>query len=405
MIQTTARNATLTDLANLLKSQQARKVDVVASARKIRATNGVLVIAGTEAEISDEGVTNTDGYYTPTVVCDEGIAEKLAIPLAYLRRLRSDRVDLYDANVNGWLHGAENDADSADPRAFLVRCFRSDDTGIGVARAFLSDRYKLVDNLDVLTSALDGVKQAGVQVEIDGCDLTDRRMYVRIVAPEVTARAGELLRDYRSPFRDPEVQRASGISLDRARDLARGEGMGYEPGEEPIVFAGFVLSNSEVGGGAFSIVPRVVIKVCKNGLTITRDAMRAVHLGGRLDEGTIAWSEDTQEKNLALVRAKTRDAVASFLDSGYLKRLIDGIEEQSGVRVKPDDVKVIGKRLQFDQETIDGVLDHFVRGGDVTAGGVMNAVTSYAQTVHNADAAHDLEAKALPALEVAAAGV
>lgn len=52
-----------------------------------------------------------------------------------------------------------------------------------MARAFLSDRYSVIDNLDVLTATLDGVRQAGVDVSIDRCDLTDRRMYVRIIAP------------------------------------------------------------------------------------------------------------------------------------------------------------------------------------------------------------------------------
>lgn len=89
----------------------------------------------------------------------------------------------------------------ADPRSFLVRCFRPDDEGSeGVARAFLSDRYRPVDNLDVLTAALEGVKATGVNIEVAGCDLTDRRMYVRITAPEVQALAPTLLAGYRSPF-------------------------------------------------------------------------------------------------------------------------------------------------------------------------------------------------------------
>jgi len=49
-----------------------------------------------------------------------------------------------------------------------------------------------------------------------------------------------------------------------------------------------------------------------------------------------------------------------------------------------------------------GKLAHFIRGGDLTAGGVMHAVTSTAQTLTDADAAHDMEAQALPTLEAAA---
>ena len=106
--------------------------------------------------------------------------------------MREQRPGLYDANVNGWLAG--------DGRRFLLRCLR-DGTGNanGVARAFLSDGYKIIDNLDVLLAVLDGVRQTGFPVQIDGCDLTERRMYVRVVCEQVRALAPVLLAGYRSP--------------------------------------------------------------------------------------------------------------------------------------------------------------------------------------------------------------
>jgi hypothetical protein len=42
-----------------------------------------------------------------------------------------------------------------------------------------------------------------------------------------------------------------------------------------------LVSNSETGHGSFLITPRLIAQVCGNGYTITRDAMREVHLGGR----------------------------------------------------------------------------------------------------------------------------
>lgn len=406
---TSMRNATLADLAVLLQQQHARKIDLVAPASKIRAEGGLIRVTGAEPIIDEDGVTEADGLYRPTAVFDEGVSEKLGIPIQYLRRMRDQRPDLYDANVNGWLHGRKakysgpvidggtivREAVPGDDRSFLFRAFRGDQ-GDGVARALLSDTYKMIDHLDALTAALDGVRQAGVHVEIDGCDLSDRRMYVRIVAPEVQALAPALLANYRSPFTDPH--------LDEARRHAALDHGWYEPSTEPVLFAGFVISNSEVGGGAFSITPRIVVQVCKNGLTVTKDALRAVHLGGKLDEGLIRWSDDTQRLSLDLVTAKTRDAVATFLDVDYVQQVVAGMEAAAGKRVTdaPEVVKQVGKTLQFDQATITGVLDHFIRGGDLTAGGVMQAVTSYAQTVPSPDTAYDLEAAAFRALTVAA---
>ncbi|MFJ2629324.1 hypothetical protein ACIO6T_39695 [Streptomyces sp. NPDC087532] len=60
------------------------------------------------------------------------------------------------------------------------------------------------------------------------------------------------------------------------------------------------------------------------------------------------------------------------------------------------------KQLNIPDETADAILRHFIKGGQTTAGGVMQAFTSVAQTVKDADAAHTLEAKALDALALAA---
>src|ERR1035437_7337769 len=213
-----ARNADLADLAALLRDQQARKADFVAPAAAIRAHSGQLVIDDSAPMIGPDGVTMTSGVYTPTDVCDQGIADKLAIPAAYLRRLREQKPGLYDANVNGWLAG--------DDRKFLLRCLRSSGPGGGgVVRAFLSDGYKIIDNLDVLLAVLDGVRQAGTPVHVDGCDLTDRRMYIRVVCEQVQALAPALLAGYRSPF------------------------TGASGADNPAVVAGFMITNSETGGG------------------------------------------------------------------------------------------------------------------------------------------------------------
>jgi len=311
-----ARNATLADLASLLRDQQARKMDVVAPTSAIRACGGQLVINETAPVLGEDGVTLTNGAYTPTSVCDQGVADKLGIPVAYLRRVREERPDLFDANVNGWLEG--------DERKFLVRCLRGDD-GTGVARAFLSDGYKFIDNLDVLMAVLDGVRRSGVPVRVDGCDLTERRMYVRVVCEQVRVLAPALLAGYRSPF------------------------TGALGADNPVVFAGFVLSNSETGYGAFGLTPRIVAQVCGNGMTITRDAMRAVHLGERLDQGVVSWSDNTRDKTLALITAKTTDAVASFLDPTYVERTVRAMEKDAGHPITDPEaaVRTVSQRLRF----------------------------------------------------------
>ncbi|AMM44327.1 hypothetical protein KITKAT_66 [Arthrobacter phage Kitkat] len=379
------RNATLEDLRSLLVDQDARKVDVIAPGSRIKSKDGNILLHGVEPVLSVDGVTDVNGLYRPTEIFDEGIASKLSIPLAYVRRMRNERPDLYDLNVNGLLRGKAKLVDGkqewvypADSRNFLIRGFKGDDGEMGVARAFLSDRYAVNDNLDVLTAALDGVRQAGVDVEIDGCDLTDRNMYVRVKAPAVTALAPALLDGYRSPF------------------------SGKYGADNPTVFAGFVITNSETGNGSFGITPRLIVEVCNNGMTIQKDAVRQVHLGGRMDEGIIRWGDDTERKATELVTARARDAVRTFLDVDYMTRVIRDMEEKAGKPLKEvESVKVITKKLGFDQETADSVFSFFVKGADMTAGGVMHAVTAAARDTGDADKAHDMESNAMKALELA----
>lgn len=396
MIQTDARNADLTQLVEMLQSQQVRKIDMVVPATRLTSEWGDMTVDGVEPILLDDGVLDANGTYRPTRVFDEGISEKLGIPLSYVRRLREERTDLIDANVNGWLHGDRFDDGTPvpgnhgpDPRSFLFRAFRGDDDGPGIARALLSNQYAVVDNLDVLLTTLDAIRDLGHDVVVDRASLTERRMSVSIVCPEVQVLAERLLQGYRNPF---------GADFERWRGVADREGLGYG-GEEPVVWAGIKVSNSETGDGSFRVVPEMRVKVCANGLVITKDAVRSVHLGGRLDAGVVRWSDETHEKNLDLIRAKTRDAVTTFLDVDYMEKTIADLTEKGERPVADhDEVRVIVKKAKFTDAQTTEILAMFTRGGQMTRAGVMNAVTAAAQMTSDPDAAFEMEEKALAVL-------
>jgi hypothetical protein len=295
------------------------------------------------------------------------------IPVAYVRRLRDEHLGLYDANINGWL-------DHEPGRRMLIRTLRAEE-GDGIARAVLSERYRFVDNLDVLLAVLDGIRTAGADVDVRRCDLTERRMYVQIASQSVAAQADVLLRNYVSPF------------------------TGARGADNPLVFAGFVLSNSETGHGSFSITPRLIAQVCSNGYTITKDAMREVHLGGRLDAGVVQWSAGTQQAAIALITRQAADATTTFLTGDYLRRSLDDIEQRAGVPVRdvPATLKYVAAQCRFTDEQQATILDHFIGGADRTAGGVLQAVTSAAQVQDDADAAYEMERLGLRAMTLAAA--
>lgn len=375
-IQTTARNADLGALVEMLRCQADVRYDVVAPAGRLRYENGNLLIVGGAVEITDEGVSTVSTELAPTAVFEDGIAEKLGIPRRYLHRLRDEAApDLLDHNVNEWLE--------RDERQFLVRGFRTDDPGeTGIARAFLSDHFQALDNLDVLFGALDGVRKAGVEVQIKSANLTERQMRVNVTCPEIAVHAGELLRNYRSPFNPERTGR-----------------------DYPMVWSGFTIGNSETGGGAYSLTPRIEFEVCTNGMTVMRDVSRRTHIGGQLEEGVVRWSEETQRKNLDLVVSQTADAVATFLDADYVRGVLEGMADKaaSPVEAPLPLIESVGRQLGFTKGEQESILSHFISGGDTTAGGILQAVTATAQIVENPDRAAALEDSALSALELAAA--
>ena len=146
------------------------------------------------------------------------------------------------------------------------------------------------------------------------------------------------------------------------------------------------------------------MQVCDNGMTITKDALREVHLGGRLADGVVRWSADTQSALLDLVVKQARDAVATFLDRGYVRAKLAEIARLAGVTISDPQATLehVGKALRFTAEQQAKILAHFVQGSDITSGGVLHAVTSAAQTVADADDAHDMERCGLRAMALAA---
>lgn len=108
-----------------------------------------------EPTITLDGVSPARGVFRPTLTCDGGIANKLGITSQYLRQMREEHLELLDHNVNTGL------ADEPTKR-YLIRTLRSVGDQLGIARAMLSEKYKITDNLDVLMAALKGIRRTGV---------------------------------------------------------------------------------------------------------------------------------------------------------------------------------------------------------------------------------------------------
>lgn len=377
-----ARGYDVQQILGVLNDQQAHKIDLVVPLPKIAFLGGNLVIEGREPELTEDGFFDVNGLYRPIGGVHSQVSSILDIPKKYMDKLITEDINLLDHNLNELVKLATT---KRPDQKQLVRLLWGEDQNFpgsaGVFRALLSDRYAIYDNLDTLLAVLDGLRSAGLGIEhIKSIDLSHNRLYLSVRATEINALAPELLKGYRSPFSG-----ASGT-------------------ENPVVDAGVEFSNSEVGGGAFQIRPVIWVQVCSNGLVQKRDALRKVHLGGRLEEGTINWSAQTRDAANRLVREQVKDATESFLTPEYVQAAVDRMTEEAGVELaKPEEViKQVSRELVYTQAEQDTILSHFIKGGQITSGGLLQAVSSAAQTITDVDRAHEFLGTAVDAMKVAA---
>ena len=379
----TLRRTGFDTLLATLDEQQERKVDVVLPATNLCFSGGDLRVlrSDLEPQLTADGVKSPVQTYRPTDVFDEGVSTRIGIPRAFLRTLRDNGwTDLIDGTLNGLVHGKRtgDDAWMRQPldKKFMLRAFKdADGQEVGSARALLSNAYKIVDHVETLRAALAGMKAAGLGAEnITSCDLTGRRMYVTVEVPEIRHQAESLLKGYVSPF------------------------TGNRGADNPIVHAGFVLGNSETGHGTFFLYPRIVAEVCTNGMTIKKDvgALTQRHLGARLDDGLVDYSDATRRANQQLIMSMAQDTVRTFLTKDYLASVVRKLEEKAGepVRAPEKAIKEVTQKLEI-PALYDDVLAHFIKGADLSRGGIMHAVTAAAQSESiDADTAFRMEEKA-----------
>lgn len=374
----TLRGKDLPTVMNLLQDNRSRTLDLVMKTNEIRSENGYLVI-NQGPLLSEDGVTTIAGSYSTAEIVDQQLGGLFDIPVGYVRRMRSKKVTLLDQNINAWAGDAEG--------TVLLRILQGTDLNhpgqIGHVRAILSSKFSLNhDHLDTVMSFLQGLRAAGLDGNnITGIDLSPERLYISVDVPQIAIDAKELVKNYRSPYLP-----------------------GVTGADMPLMNAGLVFTNSEVGRGAFQILPKATLQVCKNGLTRAVDGFRKIHIGGRLEEGSVSWSNETQNAANQFVRAQVKDAVASFLSEGYLENLRDDLLRDAGVEVKDvvKTIEVVAKKLQYNQAEQEMILADFIKGGQVTSGGVLNAVTSVAQRIEDPDRAFDFNNTAPEAMKVAA---
>lgn len=280
------------------------------------------------------------------------IATRTGIPKRYYDRMREQDPNLLQTNVNHWLHEGET-----------KHLFRTLD---GVGRAFLSDSYRALDHFDLLNATIP-VFHDIPGLKVLSSEITDRRMYVKLVIPSIKAEVG-----------DPKAHRF------------------YE------FVAGLLLKNSEVGLGYYEVVGLKCGTFCWN-TSMHGAQFKKAHLGARsgADEAQEYWSDETRALDNAALFSKTRDVVKGILNEEAFKTEIARLNESFDVPSVKDPVgamEVVKKRFELnDSETLGIRTALFEQASDFGTGkfGLFNAFTEFAKdTSLDYDRAVELESMA-----------
>lgn len=319
----------IVELADELQRQQKAKRDFVADTR---------ALAMSEDGSQLEGLNGRNCGISS--LAHEQIGQRLGIPKKYYDKMKEESPNLLARNVNHWFKNT--------PERRMVRTI--DDQ----VRAFLSERYRPLDNLDMAEVVLPTI--ASMECQIVSAELTDKRLYIKAVTRKIEA----------------EVV----------------------PGD--IVQAGIVISNSEVGCGSVKVEPLIFRLVCSNGLIVPDYSLKKYHVGREYGGEDVQefYRDETRVADDKAFWMKVRDVVSGTLSRDVFARIVTRMRDAAGRKIESDPVKVVEvvrTRFGLTDNERGQVLRHLITGGDLTAYGLSNAITRSSQDVSDYERATELE--------------
>lgn len=279
------------------------------------------------------------GSFPILSIAHDQIGGRTGIPSKYYDRMLAEQPMLLADNVNTWFR--------AQPEKRMVRTLGSN------ARAFLSNRYNRIENEEIAEVALPILADIP-DVRIVSCEITERRMYIQAVSPRIQG------------------------------EVKKGD----------VVQAGVIISNSEVGAGAVSVAAMTYRLVCLNGM-ISQDKFRAYHVGRNIEDNAELWADDTRKADDRAVLLKVRDMVRAAVDENRFRQRIEQMTALTEAVVTGNPVaavEVLAQKVGVSKDEQGGILRSLIAGGDLSAWGMLNAVTAQAHEAASYDRSVEFEA-------------
>jgi len=274
------------------------------------------------------------------------IADRLKIPKRFLDYLRAENPSLLTHNIN--------DLFKKFPELRMIR------TLDGKARAFLSERYRPLDNAELATSVFSALQQA--DAKIVSCEITDRKLYIKAVLLHESA-------------------------------LIPSGGHCGDDNLNP----GLTISNSEIGTGGLTVLPALHDPRCTNLCTFAFAKYSKYHLGGKgsADDQYQVFTTKTKQLADKTVFSQLTDVVTASLGGRVFQQIVDHVKTARGNKVEATQVtkviEVVSEKHGFNEDEKKSVLAHLIERGDLSQWGLSSAITRTAEDVESYDRASELE--------------
>ncbi len=208
---------------------------------------------------------------------------------------------------------------------------------------------------------------ADLGVDILSCEVTDHRLYLKVV--------------------DSRIK----------RDLPTGASLGEGHQRFDTVSPALVISNSEVGSGALSVLTSVWTGGCTNLMVISERSTRKYHVGARVDIGDEVYamlSDQTRAVTDEALWRQLGDVVAGAFDVARFDAQVEKLAATAANLIDADPVKVVevtAKRYGLNDDERTSVLRHLITGGSLTQYGLHAAITRTAEDLLDYDRATAFE--------------
>tara|TARA_R110002020_G_scaffold353089_5_gene566093 strand:+ start:1486 stop:2526 length:1041 start_codon:yes stop_codon:yes gene_type:complete len=265
------------------------------------------------------------------------LAQRLDIPIQYYRKMREEARDLLQASVNTWI-------DKQDyKKQVLLRSYEKTkeskyrflnwNSTVKKARGLVSNRYKIMDNAEILE---------GLQYMIDDTDVV-------------------------SCYNSSEITQIKMTFPRLEAEIRKGD----------IVKGGLVLRNSELGFSSITATAFIYRLACLNGMVMPNvlAVNRKYHIGKKISDISYELPEE--------LISQLAGMILDLQNQTNFSKTINGLKNATIMKIQKMDYVRLQNDWNITQVESDAIKENLEAEGDMSKYGLIQAITATAKKINN----------------------